>query len=246
MGLRWSLGYAVLAYLLAVLTSVYLIAFVGNLGVPKSIDVGATSSLVVSVVIDLALLGLFGLQHSAMARRGFKAWWTRIVAPPAERSTYVLATTLTLMLVMWQWRAIGEPVIWRVVAPAAALAVWAVFALGWALVLLSTFQIDHFELFGLAQPLAALRGLPLRDSPFRTPFLYRYVRHPLYLGFLLAFWATPVMTSGHLLFALGMTVYVGVGIAFEERDLVTHFGDRYRAYRMEVGMILPWRKARRT
>jgi protein-S-isoprenylcysteine O-methyltransferase Ste14 len=225
-------------------TFLYAIGFAGNIVVPKSIDMGPTDQPILSLVIDLLLLSLFAIQHSVMARRTFKRWWTRIVPPAVERSTYVLAASLTLALLCWQWRPISEPMIWRVESAAGAQLLWAVFWLGWAMLLMSTFLINHFELFGLRQVFAHMAGRQLPEPEFRTPLLYRYVRHPIYLGFLLGFWAAPVMTAGHLLFSIVTTGYILVGIWFEERDLVAQFGDRYRRYRDQVGMLLPRRRTR--
>ena len=241
-----TLCYSVLAYLFFVATFVYTIAFIGDFGMARSIDGAATAGVARSAGLDLALLALFALQHSVMARRGFKRWWTRIIPPAAERATFVLASTLALALLLWQWRPIPEPLVWSVDGAAGRAILSVAFWSGWSILLLSTFLIDHFELFGLAQPIAALRGRSMAEPQFRTPLLYRYVRHPLYVGFLLGFWATPVMTAGHFLFAAGATGYILVGIAFEERDLIAQFGDRYRAYRREVGMIVPWRKPGRS
>ena len=212
-----SMAYALIVYASVFATFLYAIGFVGNAVVPKSIDVGASGPIVQSIVVDVLLLGVFAVQHSVMARRSFKAWWTRIVPPHVERSTYVLAATLALALLMWQWRPIAEPVVWHIDHPMAVIAIRAVFALGWGLLLLSSFLIDHFELFGLRQPFARLAGRPLPAPQFRTPLVYRYVRHPIYLGFLLGIW-------------------------FEERDLVEQFGERYRRYRARVGMLLPMRR----
>ncbi|HTS21138.1 MAG TPA: NnrU family protein [Casimicrobiaceae bacterium] len=239
-----SLCYGVLAYLLFLGTFLYTIGFVGNVAVPKSIDSGAAVPLGQALVVDLLLLGLFGLQHSVMARRSFKAWWTRIVSPVVERSTFVLASSLVLVLLLWQWRPIAEPVVWQVAHPLAAKLVWIVFWLGWAVLFVSSFLINHFELFGVSQVVVNLNGAEAPKAEFRTPLFYRYVRHPLYLGFMLGFWATPVMTAGHLLFALGCTGYILVGIWFEERDLVAQFGERYLRYRRQVGMLVPSRRAR--
>jgi methanethiol S-methyltransferase len=238
-----SLVYGVGVYVFFLATFCYAIAFAGNLWVPKTIDSGAATGVAEAVLVNLALLMVFGLQHSIMARRSFKRWWTTIVSPAVERSTFVLASTLALALLLWQWRPIAEPVIWRVENPAAVLAVWVVFWLGWAILLLATFLINHFELFGLRQVFSRLVGREIPEAQFRTPLLYRYVRHPIYLGFLLAFWSAPVMSAGHLLFAIATTGYMLIGIWFEERDLVAQFGDQYRRYRKQVGMLLPWRKA---
>lgn len=236
-----TLCYSVLVYLLFLGTFLYTIAFIGDFGVAKSIDGIATAGVAQSAAIDLALLALFAFQHSVMARRGFKRWWTRMIPPAAERATFVLASTLALAVLLWQWRPIPDSLVWSVDGAAGRALAWAVFWAGWSILFLSTFLIDHFELFGLAQPIAALRRQPIAEPQFRTPLLYRYVRHPLYVGFLLGFWATPVMTAGHFLFAVGATGYILVGIAFEERDLIAQFGSRYRDYRAQVGMLVPRR-----
>ena len=234
-------GTAVYAFFLA--TFCYAIAFVANLWVPKTIDSGAAPGVVEAVVVNSVLLAIFALQHSIMARRSFKRWWTGIVSPAIERSTYVLAATAALALLLWQWRPIPEPVIWRIENPVLVMATWVVFWLGWGVLLLATFLINHFELFGLRQVFARLTGRSIPEAEFRTPMLYRYVRHPIYLGFILGFWAAPVMSAGHLLFAIGATGYILVGIWLEERDLVAQFGDKYRRYRAQVGMLFPWRGA---
>ena len=244
MGGFLSLLYGFAAYVFFLGTFLYAVGFVGNLWVTKSIDTGAQGPLAGALIVNLHLLALFAVQHSVMARKSFKRWWTRIVPPVVERSTYVLASTLALALLLWQWRPIAEPVIWNVESALGAQLLWAVFWLGWALLLLSTFLINHFELFGLRQVFSRLAGREIPESEFRTPFVYRYVRHPIYLGFLMGFWAAPVMTAGHLFFAIATTGYILVGIWFEERDLVAQFGEQYRSYRKQVGMLLPSRKVR--
>jgi protein-S-isoprenylcysteine O-methyltransferase Ste14 len=239
----FSFVYGAVAYAFFLATFLYAIGFIGNVFVPKSIDTGLSTPIGQALIVNLLLLAVFAVQHSAMARRSFKAWWTRIVPPAVERSTFVLASTLALALLLWQWRPIAEPVVWHVHNALSVKLVWVVFWLGWALLFTSTFLINHFELFGLSQVVANLSGSALPAPEFRTPFLYRYVRHPLYLGFLLGFWATPVMTAGHLLFAIGCTGYILIGIWFEERDLVAQFGERYLRYRRQVGMLVPSRRA---
>lgn len=234
-----SVLYGVAAYAFFLATFVYAIGFVGNVAVPKSVDIGAPAPVVEAVLVNLLLLALFAVQHSVMARRGFKRWWTRVVPPAVERSTYVLAATGALALLMWQWRPIPEPLIWSVDGPMLAAGVQAVFWLGWVVLLISTFLISHFELFGVRQVFARFAGRKLPEPEFRTPGFYRFVRHPIYLGFLLAFWAAPVMTAGHLLFSVATTGYILIGIWFEERDLIAQFGERYRTYRSQVGMLLP-------
>lgn len=235
--------YSAIAYVLFLAFFLYFIGFVEGVGVPKTIDSGAPGSTPVAIAVDAALLILFALQHSIMARAGFKRVWTRIIPQEAERSTFVLFATLVAVLLCWQWRPMPQTV-WAVSSPTAAYALWVVSWCGWGLLLLSTFLIDHFHLFGLTQGFAKLLELKSPEPAFVTPFLYRYVRHPLYVGFILAFWAAPRMSVGHLFFAIATFGYILVGIWFEERDLVAHFGDRYRQYRESVGMLLPKTRGR--
>lgn len=230
--------YGISSYLLSFVTLLYTIAFVGNLPVPKTIDTGAAAASPAAIAMDLLLLALFAVQHSVMARPAFKRIWTRLIPPAAERSTYGLFTSAALLLLYWQWHPIGGDV-WSTTQPVVVLVLQAIFWIGWALVLLSTFLINHFELFGLQQVYARLRGTPLPPPEFKTPSLYGWVRHPIYLGLLLGFWATPTMTLGHLLFAVANTGYILIGISFEEKDLMRTFGEQYRRYREQVSMLVP-------
>jgi methanethiol S-methyltransferase len=240
-----SFLYGVAAYVACLAALLYFVAFSGNLLVPKSVDVGAGAAWFEALVTDVLLLALFGVQHSVMARQGFKRWWTRVVPPPVERSTYVVATCAVLALMFWFWVPITTPVVWQVERTPAIATLWTLFGLGWVLVLVSTFLLNHFELFGLQQVFACLTHRAMPEAEFRTPMLYRYVRHPLYLGLLLGLWSVPVMTAGRLLFALGLGLYILIGIMFEERDLVRQFGERYRIYKEQVGMLIPRAKSSR-
>lgn len=235
-----ALAYGAICYVVFLATFLYAVAFVAGVGVPKHIDSGASAGFATALVVDVALLLLFAVQHSTMARPAFKRWWTRFVPVPIERSTYVLASSLALIALFVFWQPIPD-MIWSATSPAARIALYAISAAGWLIVLTATFMINHFELFGLRQEWLYHRHRAPLPQPFVVRALYRLVRHPLMLGFLIAFWATPTMTAGHLLFALATTGYIVIAVALlEERDLVAHLGDEYRAYQRRVPMLLPW------
>jgi protein-S-isoprenylcysteine O-methyltransferase Ste14 len=242
---RWRVAafvYGIVCYVAFFATFLYAIAFVANVIVPKTIDSGEVMPAREALAVNVVLLLIFALQHSVMARKPFKQWLARWVSPSVERSTYVLASSLALALLFWLWRPMPA-VVWHIDNTLLANALLALSLVGWAIVLVSTFLIDHFELFGLHQVASNLTGKAMPEPKFRTPLFYKFVRHPLYFGFILAFWATPTMTIGHLLFAAGTTAYILIGILLEERDLVGVFGEDYRRYQHRVSMLIPWRKS---
>lgn len=233
-----ALLYGALCYGIFLVAFLYAIGFVGNLVVPKTIDSGSERPLPEALLVNVLLLGAFAVQHSVMARPGFKRLWTKIVPRPVERSTYVLLASLALLLLFWQWRPLRTPV-WTVENPIGQILMQALFFLGWLIVFLGTFMINHFDLFGLRQVFLNWRNREYTELGFRIPGFYKFVRHPIMLGFLIAFWATPVMTAGHLLFAVATTGYILIALQLEERDLVHHFGKQYQEYRQKTSMLLP-------
>ncbi|WP_445219813.1 methanethiol S-methyltransferase [Bradyrhizobium sp. Pa8] len=237
--------YGLLAYMAFLFTILYAVGFVSGLLVPKTIDTGPGTSVAEALAVNTILMALFAIQHSGIARKRFKNWWARYVPNCVERSTYVLTASICLVLLFWQWRPIPA-IAWQVTDPDVSVMIGTLAFTGWALVFTSTFLIDHFELFGLRQVTANLTGRGLPKPQFRTPLYYKFVRHPLYLGFIIAFWATPLMTMGHLLFAAVTTTYIFVGIFFEERDLLQLFGDQYGQYKRQACMLIPWPESRIT
>jgi protein-S-isoprenylcysteine O-methyltransferase Ste14 len=232
--------YGVACHALFLVVYAWMAAFVGNLGfgLIPTIDSPRDGSAASAILVDLTLIAVFGLQHSVMARPTFKRWWTQFVPQPIERSTYVLASNIVVALLLWQWRPIGG-MVWDVQNPIARVALHGLFAFGWFMVPLVSLMINHFDLFGTRQVWLHLRGRPYENLPFRTPMAYAVVRHPLYVGWMIAFWATPTLTMAHLIFAAGMTAYILIAIPFEERNLVSHFGPTYERYRRNVGGLIP-------
>ncbi|MBT3793106.1 MAG: DUF1295 domain-containing protein [Rhodospirillales bacterium] len=239
MGRTIALVYGAISYLLFFATFLYSIGFVGNQVVPKAIDSGVSGNIFDAIVLNVALLSIFAVQHSIMARPGFKAWWTRIISKAVERSTFVLLTSLILALIFWKWQPMGD-IVWSVENQIGVIALWTIFGIGWLVVLVSTFMINHFDLFGLTQVYDNFKGRESSPPKFMVLGLYKVVRHPIMLGFIIAFWATPVMTMGHLLFAAVTTTYILLSLSLlEERDLVAELGDAYTDYQSRVPMIFP-------
>jgi methanethiol S-methyltransferase len=230
--------YGLVCYTVFLVAFLYAIGFVGSIGVPKAINSGVVVPLQEALIVNVLLLGVFAFQHSIMARPEFKRWWTKIIPKSIERSTFVLFASLALLLLYWQWRPITT-LVWSVENPVGRGLIHGLYLFGWLIVFLGTFMINHFDLFGLRQVYLNLRNREYTELGFRTPFFYRFLRHPIMLGFIIAFWATPEMTVGHLLFAIATTAYILIAIQLEERDLVRHFGDQYREYRRKTSMLIP-------
>jgi methanethiol S-methyltransferase len=241
MARKLMFAYGVSCHILFLVVYAWMAAFVGNLGIgfiPTLDSPRGDGSLAAAIAINTLLIAAFGVQHSVMARPTFKRWWTRFVPQPMERSTYVLFSNVLMILLMWYWRPIGG-VVWDVTQPSLRIALHGLFAFGWLAIPLVSLMINHFDLFGTRQVWLHLRGKSYTNDPFRTPMAYRFVRHPLYVGWLIAFWATPTMTAAHLVFAAGMTAYILIAIPLEERNLVEHFGEKYEDYRRNVGGLIP-------
>ena len=237
--------YGILAYFVFLIAFLYAIGFVGNIIVPKSIDSGAEKTLISSLFINVILLSVFALQHSIMARPAFKKWFTTIISPAMERSTYILLSSLALLLIYWQWQPITT-IVWETESKIAINILTGIFFLGWLIVLLSTFMINHFELFGLSHIFDNLKNRQTPNPKFQTNYLYKIVRHPIMLGFIIAFWATSTMTVGHLLFALVTTIYIFIAVKYlEEKDLRKFIGEKYETYQKEVPMIIPFTKVKK-
>ena len=230
--------YGIFCYVVFLCTTIYAVGFIGNFGLARSLDIGGDTSFGKALLINVLLLFVFAVQHSVMARKSFKEKWTQLIPAPIERSTYVLFSSLALLLIFWQWQPMGG-VIWDVSGTLFGAVLLGISLMGWLFVLISSFLLDHFELFGLKQVFVNLTGKAIQSSDFRTPAFYKLVRHPIYLGFTVAFWATPIMTVAHLVFAVGMLVYTLGGIFFEEKDLVALFGDEYKRYKKKVPMLIP-------
>ena len=241
MGRIISFVYGVLAHLGFLVAFMYLIGFLGNFVVPKSIDSGQAGPVGQALLINVILIAIFGIPHSVMARPGFKQWWTKVIPQHIERSTYVMQGNLLVALLMWQWQPMVG-VIWNVEHPVGASVLWGLFGIGWVMIVLTSFVINHFDLFGLRQVYLHLRGMEYTPLEFKAKWIYKYIRHPLMLGWIIAFWATPQMSAGHLVFAVGTTIYILIGIQFEERDLVKSHGEDYENYRRKVSMLLPFKK----
>ncbi len=241
MGRIISFVYGVLAHLGFLVAFMYLIGFLGNFVVPKSIDSGQAGPVGQALLINVILIAIFGIPHSVMARPGFKQWWTKVVPQHIERSTYVMISNLLVALLMWQWQPMVG-VIWNVEHPVGASVLWGLFGIGWVMIVLTSFVINHFDLFGLRQVYLHLRGMEYTPLEFKAKWIYQYIRHPLMLGWIIAFWSTPQMSAGHLVFAVGTTVYILIAIQFEERDLVKYHGEDYENYRRKVSMLIPFKK----